>query len=65
MKKSAHSDTKVIINLSTENKIQRNEELVAFLSLDKAPRAGGVNFAALGSRFPSGPGFCVAHQSGL
>lgn len=65
MKKPAHSDTKVIINLSTEHKIQRNGELVAFPRLDKAPRTGGMNFAALGSVFPSGPGFSVAHHAEL
>lgn len=54
MKKPAHSDTKVIINLSTEHKIQRNGELVAFLRLDKAPRTGGMNLAVPGSIFPSG-----------
>lgn len=71
VRESTHSDTKVIINLSTENKIRRNEELVAFLSLDKVPRTGGMNFAALGSILvPSGPGFsltssCLCSQINL
>jgi hypothetical protein len=47
MKKFAHSDTKVITSLSTENKIHKNEELVAFLRLDEAARSRRLNFATL------------------
>lgn len=52
MKKFAHSDAEIIINLSTENEIHKNEELVAFPSLDKAARSRVMNFATL-SRIPS------------
>lgn len=41
MKKFAHSDARIIINLSTENKIYKNEELVAFPSLDAMPEPDG------------------------
>lgn len=47
MKTLAHSEARVIINLSAENKIHKNEKSVAFPSLDETARCKRVNFATL------------------